>query len=1205
MKHVPVYLTLCALPFILPAQDNAVWEEYSGKLEKRIPAYGKNTAKEVQERFRSVGEAMPENIIFRIPATQKQPKALFVTGRNYYRLLKGTGQRAGMAFDLAPYHYFSDSGYPRLPHLQNKKFALESDTEFLKLLNRGNYGLLVTGTVGHRNPLLLNKSLPEIQKKIRNGFCWLEIGDIKTSPILKLFPGKERKTPVYTAPDGTALFVKKIGKGKVGVLILQNQHNEGDYFRIYEAISIMTGTNPGVALTLSGNQFFLRGKYPAGEVNYILELYDPITKKRFSGKGNTAFCKNLKITLPENIPLTDYLATLSLFDRNGNYITGCGGNFSLSEKGKISEIQIITPARKDSDFKAKVKLKNHSGGTIELRLMDGQKRYLPGKQIKEIPAGTTAATVSAMVDYIYLTTNIGYAEITYRPADGKAVSVSRKLFTIPFSVAEQHTDYHQIMWLLPKDMNDLDSFMEHARKFGFNALCTGYYFDDSDYQSRMELLSRWGMPVHLEYIMADNSVFGNFGLRNKGNKHVIDLGNRYARRSIRNKTRHRAEVLSRFGIAGYACSEEIGLGVDETCFHPAVQYLFGKWSIQKYKTLDALNLAWGTDYTSEEQIKGVLLADVLKKKPESPGQWIDFRMFMEEMYNSLMENEFFGSFQLKAPGSAVGYNAGPYVDVPTQGLNAARLGKTINYAIEYLPGFLGFNMTLSSFDMLSSRKIPYLYSVVGYPNAYQKTDANYDFRIWYTLLHGGRGNAWFSTLDDDWYSKFTADGSPSGTMKMIAKSSEDARNGLGKFIIDSQKSIKAGIYYSRRSRYLRYYLQQRLSGDPEAVRKAEAALADAVRKNPGILDSSRGDSIGFALTDKAISYMKSLVEDVGERWDLVFEDTLLSGELEKNYNVLCLPAVMALSREEIAALERFVKNGGVIIADTMTGWFDENGNPNPERKRLDALFGLRRDSMTLPVFPKQNVKLKNGKVVTVYRGELITALPGAEQEENGVLIIHRTGKGKTLYLNGYFSEKKLHQLPEIPAEIRKTVKSLFPVPLLRTFSGSKETPGIAGVEISRLTCENTILYTFHRRFTKDQDNITELRFDRKYHLYDPRSGKYLGYTDRLSFTIPEMGRLKAIAALRHKAEPFKIVRQDTCGTGRIFRGTISRGNSGKGSLYSIRIYRPDGTEELRFKKNVRGSFTIPFLPSDPEGKWKCTARDVLTGITAKTYIEIY
>ena len=1202
MKKPTLFILLFFPLLIFAEQKNTVWEEYSKKLEKRIPAYGKNSAKEVRSRFASAGETFPQEKIFSIPATQKMPTALFITGRNHYRLLKGTAERAGMTFDMAPYHYFSDSGYPLLPHLQNKKQAAECDREFIKLLNRKNYGLLVTGTASYRTPILLDKSLKELQAKINDGFCWLEIGDIRTSPILKFFPYAERKTPVFSTPDGSKLFLKKIGKGSVAVLILNNQHHEGDYFRIHEAIQIATGLNPGISATLKDGKISVQGKKNGENILCKLELFDPVAKQKYTNSFNCKPTDNIIIVPPANAPFTDYIAAVTMFRNDGSYITGCAGEYSLAANGDVSELKITAADRKKGTFQASAEMnKKHVGGTVKLRLLDGLKRYLPFEETKNISAGTLKTDFSLQLDYSFISSNIGYAELTFTPHNGKNITVYRKMFTAPFTTAEQHTDYQQIMWLLPKDRNNLDSFIEFARSLGFNAIASGYYFKDEHYRQTMEMFSRYGIPVYLEYMMTDNSVFGNFGAHGKGNKHFIDLGNKNARNRVKRTSLHRAECLSQFGIAGYACSEEIGMGTNETCFHPATQYLFGKWSEAKYGNIGKLNLAWGTNYSSFENIKGVLLADTLKKSPEKPGQWIDFRMFMEEMYNSLMEKEYFGSFQKKAPGSAAGYNAGPYVDVPTQGLNAARLGKTINYSCEYLPGFLGFNMTLSSFDMLSSRKIPYLYSVVGYPNAYQKTDANYDFRIWYTLLHGGRGNAWFSTYDDDWYSKFTADGSPSGTMKMIAENSADALNGLGKFIIDAKKDIRSGIYYSRRSRYLRYYMQQKLSKDTETKQKAEAALAEAVRANPGILDSSTDDGNGFAITDRAIPYMKSLAEDIGERWDLVFEDILLSGEAEKNYKVLFLPAVLALSEAEITALEKFVRNGGVLIADTMTGWFDENGNPNPNINRISSLFGIRFNSRELPMFPKQNVKLKNGTVLSVYRGENISALPTAVSDSSNLLISNKCGKGRTLYLNGYFSKTKLHRLPEIPEFVRTKIKEFFPTSPIKTFSSSKETPGISGVEITRMTNGKAILYAFHRRFTKNEDEITEIRFNKKYHLYDPRSGKYFGFTDRIPFVIPEMGRLKTVSALETKMSPIKInIRKNNS------KVTLTPAVNGMdGHILSYRVYRPDNKEEFRFKKNLASNeiFEIPFLESDPSGSWKCIIKDVLSGISTEVIIK--
>ena len=121
-RILQITFVLCVLPFFLNGkQENTVWNEYSKKLTDQIPSYGRNSARNVQARFIPAGNPMPEKVHFRIPEGNKIPKVLFITGRNYYRLLKGTGERAGMMFDLAPHHYFSDSGYPQLPHLQKKK----------------------------------------------------------------------------------------------------------------------------------------------------------------------------------------------------------------------------------------------------------------------------------------------------------------------------------------------------------------------------------------------------------------------------------------------------------------------------------------------------------------------------------------------------------------------------------------------------------------------------------------------------------------------------------------------------------------------------------------------------------------------------------------------------------------------------------------------------------------------------------------------------------------------------------------------------------------------------------------------------------------------------------------------------------------------------------------------------------------------------
>ena len=65
-----------------------------------------------------------------------------------------------------------------------------------------------------------------------------------------------------------------------------------------------------------------------------------------------------------------------------------------------------------------------------------------------------------------------------------------------------------------------------------------------------------------------------------------------------------------------------------------------------------------------------------------------------------------------------------------------------------------------------------------------------------------------------------------------------------------------------------------------------------------------------------------------------------AGEMAKrSYRVLVMPYVQALSDREAQEVERFVRQGGWVVADVRPGVMDEHSNYVPERTFLRDLFG--------------------------------------------------------------------------------------------------------------------------------------------------------------------------------------------------------------------------------------------------------------------------
>jgi hypothetical protein len=163
-----------------------------------------------------------------------------------------------------------------------------------------------------------------------------------------------------------------------------------------------------------------------------------------------------------------------------------------------------------------------------------------------------------------------------------------------------------------------------------------------------------------------------------------------------------------------------------------------------------------------------------------------------------------------------------------------------------------------------------------------------------------------------------------------------------------------------------------------------------------------------------IGWVKTL-EDLGYQAKFVHEDHLRSGALEREgFKVLLLNRALALSDAEAAAIQAFAAKGGVVLADHLTGLFDEHGKAR-ERGALDDLFGVHHDlskgilgGKTLTeadaerggqFSPKtwaiEGAPLHQG--MPVFERGLTAAAPAKGGDAAGTAVVVR--KGKHAYLN--------------------------------------------------------------------------------------------------------------------------------------------------------------------------------------------------------------
>jgi len=373
-----------------------------------------------------------------------------------------------------------------------------------------------------------------------------------------------------------------------------------------------------------------------------------------------------------------------------------------------------------------------------------------------------------------------------------------------------------------------------------------------------------------------------------------------------------------------------------------------------------------------------------------------------------------------------------------------------------------------------------------------------------------------------------------------------------------------------------------------------------------------------------------------------------------------------LSPNEAAEVKAFVKEGGTVIADLRPGVRDEHGKPYEKGGVLDAAFGVKqrselpkaancdvKDVADLSIMLKGaacdlSVKLGTGKARALLGRE-----PGFDAP---ALIINPYGKGKAILLN--FS---LANYAGVVGSLESSaVKAGDEAGAIRKiFRGLMLEAGVVEPAKLETEIEGVRLYRFGRDKLNYLGVLQELpeapavyaegkarplaakpaviKLAEKKHVYDVRSGKYLGFIDRIETAIePGKGLLFAllpyeVTGLRMKinqhedAKAFseskwkKALRRIKENTGLISAHVVRGGvleyeieawdvkNPGL-HVFRTELVSPKGEVISYYSENVvgekgTGKGSVPLALNDAAGKWKIRARDVATSaFVEKTFM---
>ena len=172
---------------------------------------------------------------------------------------------------------------------------------------------------------------------------------------------------------------------------------------------------------------------------------------------------------------------------------------------------------------------------------------------------------------------------------------------------------------------------------------------------------------------------------------------------------------------------------------------------------------------------------------------------------------------------------------------------------------------------------------------------------------------------------------------------------------------------------------------------------------------------------------------------------------------------------------------------------------------------------------------------------------------------------------------------------------------------SKDIVSTPGREVMHFTDGVNSVFVILRNFTLSKDNKTQtFTFPAKGHVYNLRTGKYLGVTDKVTCAVPNADAV-VFGVYPSKVDALEVNMPEKIKAGSDLTAKIALkttgGKAGK-RVYHIEVINPEGKARFFMKRNIvsengKGEFIFRMAANDLPGKWILKVTDVLTGVTAE------
>jgi Beta-galactosidase trimerisation domain len=947
----------------------------------------------------------------------------------------------------------------------------------------------------------------------------------------------------------------------------------------------------------------------------------------------SSICKNIESNSLEytfeDFPADKYIAELKLYDNRQKLLDWKTVSFVLK-----NDLQIVASSLKTKNCEPGEQI----SGTIELekampdlqmrvRWIDGWGRLLEEGKMLPFTSNFSLAVPKKSLSVM----NRLEIELC---RDAKVIKLLPFEISIPKNTRKQVFPF--LLWNLTDEFSWKQKlYLDNVRTEALGgAICNC---------SRNEMAARYAAQSHLQTVPY-TTWFHKVGLDN-------NLFNDAWCAATRKKAKTTALNHRDYGPMGYTLGDECYVDAfTKGGRFSASEHVWKKFRNYLKKlyadSLENLNKQWETDFKNWDVVKFERDSELLRSF-DNPSPWTDFRMFIATTFATTFR-ELKMAIRQHDPNALVGWD-GCEEYSSYDGIDWWEFTREMEINVVYAGSTLGGSSGFTN-RTFNSQAVKSFQPDAPLSGAFMNSiDYNYggEYSTWQLLFNGYKSMWWWhASYPDNECGALKWDMTPTKIVGDITEALSEIRNGIDTMLTHATKQYSPiAIHYSANN----FHASTIESGvgnhiNNIGITKTEFWMAEQITGRTIKADSELMEMFGGIKPSghygPAFKNFYLLLKDIGYQPQTIARQQIELNKLsELDIKVLVLPFVVSLSDAEVTAIQTFVKNGGLLIADYHCGLRDLHGKTR-KQPALDDIFGVKHKSnKVLRGHKKVAIEYnfsKGGNFEIVFSDELEilgsgcvldsyddgtpmvgagTSAFGCHDNGDPAFIVNHYGQGKALLLNfdlysyEHSRQEKRHiDMLEMFQFVIWKLASLAP-----EINPQYENGSSAGtIETVKLKDQANIYHGIIPDFAIfDKASIAgTVNFPIDKHIYDVRNHTYLGAGKQNMPFAP--GKPLLFAELPDKIAKIEISVPPATLLGQEISIEITVDTSKKMNIpftVKLEIEQPDGYCPEYYVQTLyleSGTGTFSFTPAlnSPTGFWNIKCTECISGMYSECIINI-